>query len=157
MILIGSISSFPKLYMRPIHLHGKNADTQIMTRFFALAFLFLTLNMVCAKSRKPLYKLPEQASVIIDENTSETKIFLVGTDKGLFKISADNTSVPLWAEGNVEQILRTEIQGQDGKLIASWYFRTEKGILFSQDLSTFELRNEGLPFLTVKKVNGENV
>ena len=102
--------------MRPIHLHGKNADTQIMTRFFALAFLFLTLNMVCAKSRKPLYKLPEQASVIIDENTSETKTFLVGTDKGLFKISADNTSVPLWAEGNVEQILRTEIQGQDGTL-----------------------------------------
>ena len=143
--------------MRPIHLHGKNADTQIMTRFFALAFLFLTLNMVCAKSRKPLYKLPEQASVIIDENTSETKTFLVGTDKGLFKISADNTSVPLWAEGNVEQILRTEIQRQDGKLIESWYFRTEKGILFSQDLSTFELRNEGLPFLTVKKLNGENV
>ena len=43
----------------------------------------------------------------------------------------------------------------DGKFHEVWYFRTSKGILFSSDLENFELRNEGLPFLTLKKYDGK--
>ncbi|MGP1458293.1 MAG: putative glycoside hydrolase [Treponema sp.] len=127
-----------------------------MTRLFALLFLFLAVQTAGAKTVKPLYKLPEQP-LQTDDGLSESKAFLVGTDKGLFKISAAGAAIPLWTEGGVEQILRTETAGQDGTLIESWYFRTSRGIVFSQDLSTFELRNEGLPFLTVKKVTAGGV
>ncbi len=127
-----------------------------MARLFTLLFLLLTVQAVESKTVKPLYKLPEQP-LQAEDGLSESKAFLVGTDKGLFRISAAGTSVPLWTEGGVEQIVRTETAGQDGTLIESWYFRTSKGIVFSQDLSIFELRNEGLPSLTVKKVTEDGI
>ena len=91
-----------------------------------------------------------------EEKISETKTFLAGSDKGLFKISSNNQSIPLWTDGGVEQIVRAEVPSEDGKFHEVWYFRTTEGILFSSDLETFELRNEGLPFLTIKEYDGQN-
>lgn len=123
-----------------------------------ILFLLLTVfsfNNIYAREVKPLYKLPEHV-VVKNEKFSESKIYLAGSSKGLFKISSGNTAIPLWTEGSVEQIIRTEIPGENDKNIEAWYFRTSKGILFSSDLQTFELRNEGLPFLTIKKYDGTN-
>lgn len=39
----------------------------------------------------------------------------------------------------------------------AWYFRTSSGVLYSSDLNNFELRNEGLPFLTIKHYNKDVV
>ena len=102
-----------------------------------------------------LFRSPEQV-VLPEEKISETKTFLAGSDKGLFKISSNNQSIPLWTDGGVEQIVRAEVPSEDGKFHEVWYFRTTEGILFSSDLETFELRNEGLPFLTIKEYDGQN-
>ena len=156
--------------------------------------LMLSLNNVFAKEAKPLYKLPAQTAVV-DENIPESKIFLAGSNEGLFKISSSNQAVPLWTDGAVEQIVRAPLSEADKAAFARlssndensgnvggsgssggtsgagngaagnidwdkvnevWYFRTSKGILYSADLETFELRNNGLPFLTLKKYDGEN-
>ncbi|MDE5897654.1 MAG: hypothetical protein K2H09_00035 [Treponemataceae bacterium] len=120
---------------------------------FLLLFLSSASNFVFARDVKPLYKLPEQA-VVSNEKISETKAFLAGSSRGLFKITSGNSALPLWTDGAVEQIVRTEIPSEDGKFHEVWYFRTDKGILFSSDLEHFELRNEGLPFLTLKSYDG---
>lgn len=123
---------------------------------FYVVFLILASD-IFAKRVKPLYNLPEKEPVPeILERPGETKNFLVGTSKGLFKVNTGNSAVPLWVDGAVDQILRTEVFGEDGKIIENWYFRTSKGILFSTDLETFEYRNEGLPVLTLKRYDGTN-
>ena len=123
-----------------------------------ILFLLLTVfsfNNIYAREVKPLYKLPEHV-VVKNEKFSETKTYLVGSSKGLFKITSGNTAIPLWDKGSVEQIVRIEIPGENEKNTEAWYFRTSQGILFSSDLENFELRNEGLPFLTIKKYDGVN-
>ena len=65
---------------------------------------------------------------------------LVGTAGGLFSISPQGV-VPLWTDGSVEKILDAD----------GWFFLTSKGILYSEDLKTFQLRNEGLPVATIKE------
>ena len=65
---------------------------------------------------------------------------LVGTDKGLFALSS-LASVPLWTHGAVDKILYSN----------GWFFLTSKGVVFSSDLKTFELRNNGLPVNTIKE------
>lgn len=72
--------------------------------------------------------------------TVEDTGILTGTDTGLYK-TVRGTVFPLWTEGSVDQILF------DG----NWYFVTSAGILFSSDLKTFELRNNGLPVQTIKE------
>ena len=124
-----------------------------MKRVLILFLTVFSINSLFARDVKPLYKLPEQI-VVSDENVQETKVFLAGSSKGLFKISSSNQAIPLWTEGAVEQILRAEIPSEDNKFHEVWYFRTSKGILFSPDLETFELRNEGLPVITLKKYDG---
>jgi hypothetical protein len=123
-----------------------------------ILFLLLTVfsfNNIYAREVKPLYKLPEHV-VVKNEKFSETKTYLAGSSKGLFKITSGNTAIPLWDKGSVEQIVRIEIPGENEKNTEAWYFRTSQGILFSSDLENFELRNEGLPFLTIKKYDGVN-
>ena len=123
---------------------------------FCFLLVCLASNLF-AKKVKPLYNLPEKEPAIENFSRSgETKNFLVGTSKGLFKINTGNSAIPLWTEGAVEQILRTEQVGEDGNRIESWFFRTSKGILFSSDLENFEFRNEGLPVLTLKHYDGTN-
>ena len=117
-------------------------------------FVFAGLN---AKSAKPLYKLPEKSKAAEEVlPAGDSKVFIVGTSKGLFKVSSGNSFFPIWTEGSVEQIVRTEIPAEDGKNIVNWYFRTSKGILFSSDLEIFEYRNSGLPLSTIKSYDGKN-
>lgn len=124
--------------------------------FFLLLVTFTT--NIYAKRVKPLYQLPDKITPQEElELAGETKSFLVASSKGLFKINSVNSSLPLWVQGAVEQVLRTETLGEDGKIIENWYFRTSKGILFSSDLENFELRNEGLPVLTLKRYDGTNI
>ncbi len=118
---------------------------------------FFVFTSVFAKQVKPLYKLPEKTKATEETSgVSETRFLLVGSSKGLFRVSAGNSSFPLWTEGAVEQIVRTTFTGEDGKTKENWYFRTSKGILFSSDLEIFEYRNEGLPSSTIKNYDGTN-
>ncbi len=128
-----------------------------MRRFVFCFLTFVLISNAYAKKVKPLYHLPEQNAVAeIPERPGETKNFLAGSSKGLFKVNTGMSSVPLWTDGSVEQILRVQYTDEDGSPLESWYFRTSKGILFSSDLETFELRNEGLPVLTLKRYDGES-
>lgn len=61
----------------------------------------------------------------------------------MFAVSA-LAVVPLWTEGSVDKILYGN----------GWFFLTSKGVLFSPDLKTFQLRNEGLPVNTIKEFDG---
>jgi len=81
---------------------------------------------------------------------------LAGSESGLYQISPDKTIFPLWTEGKVTKIIRTEINDPDVQSECRWYFLTAKGIMTSTDLRTFELRNTGLPFLTIKEWDGTN-
>ena len=88
-------------------------------------------------------------------NESATKgSALVGAESGLYKITATGTAVPLWTECRVSKIVRVTSTEEQG---ASWFFLTAQGVLFSSDLKTFEFRNEGLPFLTMKEIEGDAV
>jgi hypothetical protein len=126
-----------------------------MTVFLLILSLFVcTPDSVYAQDMKPLYQLPEAGTE--PENASgESRLFIAGSDKGLYRISGNNTAVPLWTEGKVEQILRTEVKSTAGRTKECWYFRTSSGILYSEDLEHFELRNDGLSFLTIKQYDGK--
>ncbi len=115
---------------------------------FLLSFIFIT--PVVAQEVKPLYQLPEKnvASQNSQINKIDANVFLVGSDTGLYKINNNNSIVPLWNEGRVDQIVKTN----DG-----WYIRTSKGIFYTQDLKYFTEKDSGLPFLTIKKYDGKNI
>lgn len=90
-------------------------------------------------------RYPEQATII---PPAAKKIppygeSLIGTKNGLFAVSP-LAVVPLWTEGSVDKILYGN----------GWFFLTSKGVLFSPDLKTFQLRNEGLPVNTIKEFDG---
>lgn len=126
-----------------------------MRKICTLFFICLCFNNIFSKELKPLYKFEDNRVIKSDKN-AETKTYLVGSNKGLFKVLPNDSIVALWEQGSVEQILRTEIFDENSKLKEVWYFRTSKGILFSSDLQNFELKNEGLPFLTIKNYDGTN-
>ena len=97
---------------------------------------------------KPLYQLPEKNTVPAVED--ENDIFLVGSDSGLFKLTSNNYALSIWNGGRVDQIFPITINDSEGNSKQAWYFRTENGIFYSEDLVNFEERNNGLPFLTIK-------
>ena len=78
---------------------------------------------------------------------------LAGSEKGLYKINASRTAIPLWTEGKVSKIIRAEDKA-NSKI--RWYFLTNQGIVSSDDLRKFDFRNDGLPFLTIKQYDGKN-
>lgn len=139
-----------------LNLKLKNADNYTMRKLFTVLLMIIPLCSAVSKELKPLYKLDDERILKNDKN-AESKNYLVASDKGLFKIASNNSVVPLWEEGSVEQILRSEIPDENQKLKEIWYFRTSKGILYSEDLENFELRNEGLPFLTIKNFDGKEI
>ncbi|MBR5966076.1 MAG: hypothetical protein IK015_08200 [Treponema sp.] len=139
--------------------------------FLALAALFLSAQIFGQDDyyeSKPLYSLPKildgqnsDASVLAKKNSEqaeskpvpsaatikrvqveETKGTLLATESGLKKINANGKTTTLWKEGSVQQILPVE---------NSFYFITSKGILYTNDLQNFELRNNGLPTYIIKK------
>ena len=96
-----------------------------------------------------IYKLPATTA----ESSAEVSsgYILAGSESGLYKINAGKTAIPLWQGGKVSKILRVE--DKNSRKI-QWYFLTTQGILTSSDLSVFEFRNDGLPFLTIKQYDG---
>ena len=129
------------------------------TILILLTLLFcVPAQQVYAQNTKPLYQLPGKINASA-ESTSEADVFLVGSDSGLFKVTSSNNVIPLWTEARVDQIARVKLPEYIGNSIAGytegWFFRTQKGLFFSQDLKTFIERDTGLPFLTIKKYNGK--
>ena len=118
------------------------------------ALLLLNLSFVQAQELKPLYQLPEKPNLAVND-LGDTELplstFLVGSDKGLFRVTNRNNSIPLWTDGRVDQILLLQLPDSEGNIKPSWMLRTSKGIFVTQDLKNFEERDSGLPFLTIKK------
>lgn len=121
-------------------------------RIYSLLFgslLFLSSCVASAQSPTSIYTLPE-TSVSSSPSLAAGGV-VAGAASGLYRLTSTKTAVPLWTESKVLKIIRTS--SSDGR----WYFLTGKGILTSTDLSTFEYRNSGLPFLKMKNVDGTNI
>jgi len=107
------------------------------TRFFStLFFVFLCFYTL----------LPGRLFAQIQPDYQKNPVYsesLVGTARGLFAVSP-SAVIPLWTEGSVDKIIYAN----------GWFFLTSKGILFSPDLKSFQLRNEGLPVNTIKEFDG---
>lgn len=126
-------------------------------------FLFLILLSSCLlpaqSENNAVYTLPETPAVSEDvpqKTKTSDGFILAGTKKGLYKINQNKFLSQLWSEGSVSQIVRAEKILDNGRKAVQWYFLTTKGIVYSENLQNFEYRNEGLPFLTIKKYDGEN-
>lgn len=130
---------------------------------FILATLFFCVSAIHAEVMNPLYSLPTIAQNVRRNNSNQNarnisdSAILAASDAGLFRVNERGTPVPLWTDGRVEQIVRSEVVDEQGLVSEQWFFRTSDGILFSKDLANFEMRNEGLPVLTIKKFDGENI
>ena len=120
--------------------------------------LCLLVQSVYAQSTKPLYQLPGKTPASAEYQV-ENDVFLVGSDSGLFKVASTNNVIPLWTQGRVDQIVRVSLPEFIGNAIAgskdAWFFRTQKGLFYSEDLKTFIENDNGLAFLTVKKYDGK--
>lgn len=115
-----------------------------MRRLFCF-FVFLYVSLLCIAQNasttpivKPLYKLIEPNAPTV----------LVGSGSGLYSVDDSNMITPLWTHDKVLKIKKT----QEG-----FYLLTGAGIVYSKDLKTFEERNKGLPFLTIKKYKNKEV
>ena len=125
------------------------------TILIVLTLLFcVPAQQAYAQNTKPLYQLPGKISAS-SESGNEADVFLVGSDSGLYKVTSSNNIIPLWTEARVDQIARVSLPEYIGNSIAGskegWFFRTQKGLFFSDDLKTFTEKDNGLPFLTIKK------
>lgn len=112
-----------------------------------LAIVFLTVNA------RPAKKTQEQKEEYTP--SAPAPVFLAGNEAGLFSIhSTTGGAALLWQEASVSKIIRkADYAGVSTGNAASagWYFLTGKGVVFSENLSSFETRNSGLPFRTMKK------
>ncbi len=141
-------------------------------RAYSLLIGSLFLFSSCAASSQPtksIYKLPESQARTVE--TAPAGGVIAGAESGLYRLTASKTAIPLWTEGCVKKIIQTEntpsLQSAeqtaqndvsaDSSSPNRWYFLTGRGILTSTDLKTFEYRNNGLPFLKMKEVNGEQI
>ncbi|MBR4598617.1 MAG: hypothetical protein IKO39_01030, partial [Treponema sp.] len=122
-----------------------------MRILFSIWFLIsLTSCIATAQTEDTsIYKLP--ASYESGSDSSSSQFILAGSESGLYKITGSKTAIPLWSGGKVSKILRVDDR-HDSKV--RWYFLTSEGIISSSDLVTFEFKNEGLPFLTIKQYDG---
>ena len=81
-----------------------------MTILLIVLCLFINVNFAFAQEKSevnPLYQLP-QTSVITEDETTLSSVFLVGSDNGLYKITSNNNVFPLWEEGRVDQLIQLE-------------------------------------------------
>lgn len=144
-----------------------------MRILFSLLFVISVSSCLApAQSDETLYKLPE-AEAQVSEGP-DSGFMLAGSESGLYKITSTRTAVPLWTQGKVTKILQTNsfsagssssenISGgssagneNNENKATEWYFLTNQGVIHSSDLSIFDMRNEGLPFLTIKEWDGTN-
>ena len=128
--------------------------------FFIGSIFLFTSCVASAQSSKSIYKLPENSGTV---ETASGGGIIAGSASGLYRLTALKTAVPLWTEGKVQKILHTTgssiVQGEiaTSDMSERWYFLTSNGILTSTDLVNFEYRNNGLPFLKMKEVNGTEI
>lgn len=135
-------------------------------RFLGLfSVMMLTSCLAPTQQPKSIYALPDIPEPVVSDLDSKaepvtapvsSECMLVGTESGLYKITATRTAIPLWTEGKVSKILHYKFPAPDGFYVERYFFMTTKGIVTSSDLTTFEYRNEGLPFLTIKEYDGTN-
>lgn len=123
--------------------------------------IFLTSISLFAQEVKPLYQLPAKVSPAAVDAQTDNELFLVGSDEGLFKVTSRNTAFPIWTEGRVDQLLQVTLPVSNDIDSSSvyescWIMRTSKGIFFTSDLKNFEERDNGLPFLTIKKYENKS-
>lgn len=123
-----------------------------LKKFVLLALSLNLCAQICAQS-KPLYRLPE--SVPEQTESSYAEPYLIGTDTGLYRILPSGISEPLWTDGKVTQILKTDYSDSNNKRSSKWFFITSKGIISSSDLCEFKESNEGIPYLVLKEYDGE--
>ncbi len=71
---------------------------------------------------------------------------LVGTDRGLYSLSADGTVTPLWTEGAIKKVLPRSPLSPEG----SYTILSDRGIYYSADLQNWESANQGLPVKVIK-------
>ena len=129
-----------------------------MTILLILLSLLVLSPAVYADEIKPLYKLPPKISSSLSlSNTRDNEEFLVGSDTGLYKITGNNYVLSVWTGCRVDQIFPVEYFTSEQEAKKGWYLRSEKGIIYTEDLQNFEERNNGLPFLTIKKYKEKEV
>ncbi len=149
----------------------QSADTIDMRILGSVIFVILLSScLLPAQQTKSIYQLPEtaetaaaqEASVSADEAVGDATVqnrqavsesMIVGTESGLYRILSTHAAVPLWTEAKVTKIIHIPQTAQNSE---RWYFLTAKGIVTSSDLVSFEYRNEGLPFLTIKEYDGSS-
>lgn len=117
-----------------------------------LSMVLLSAAVFCQEI-KPLYQLPEKSGSSV--KVTDSDVFLVGSDNGLFKINQKNKAIPIWEGGRVDQIERVVLPTESGKAKEGWFIRTSKGLFYSEDLVNFEEKDKGLSFLTIKKYDGK--
>lgn len=129
---------------------------------FLIGFMFMFTSCVASpQTTKKIYELPENVETTVE--TAKPGSVIAGSNSGLYRLTSTKTAIPLWTEGKVLKIIHTSgssiVQGEIATtdLTERWYFLTSKGILTSEDLKTFEFRNNGLPFLKMKDVSGEQI
>ena len=140
--------------------------TRDMRIFGSVIFVILLSScLLPAQQTTSIYQLPETspAAEAASPDSAEKgqapaispEFMLVGAESGLYRVSATHTAMPLWTEGKVSKIIRLPAPGgaSSGE---RWYFMTSKGIVTTTDLTNFEYRNNGLPFLTIKEFDGTN-
>lgn len=140
-----------------------------MRILFSITFLMLLSSCLLPAQGEDnsVYKLPETPNTVTENVITSTSFMLAGTDSGLYKVLSDGTSIPLWTEGKVSKIIKATIENNDYSINSSehtdsdsstrWFFLTSQGIITSTDLNIFEYRNEGLPFLTIKQLDGKDI
>ncbi len=94
-----------------------------------------------------LFFIPLSAQKSNNQTQAKTSYteFLVGNEEGLFSCENSN-KILLWDEGSVQKIMYAN----------GWFLLTSQGIIFSEDLVSFEKRNKGLPFNVIKEYDGES-
>ena len=129
-----------------------------MTIILVLLSLIFLSPALYAEDVKPLYKLPPKISSSLSVAAAkDNEDFLVGSDTGLYKITGNNYVLSVWTGCRVDQIFPVEYFTSEREAKKGWYLRTEKGIFYTEDLQNFEERNNGLPFLTIKKYKDNEV
>lgn len=128
-----------------------------MKKLFFVLSLFFLCAFVFADNVRPLYRLPDKSTINATESDDDADVFIVGSDTGLFRITNRNSAIPLWTEGRVDQLVKVNLPEGNNIFQPGWIMRTSKGIFYSKDLKTFEERNKGLAFLTVKKFKNGKV
>lgn len=146
---------------------GIFSDKQDMRILFSLLFIIsISSCLAPAQGDDSIYKLPESASSsgnggnagsgdFSKPESPDAGFMLAGSDSGLYKILPSRTAVPLWTGGKVTKIIKTQ-NDENGNQTTDWFFLTTQGVVHSSDLSVFDMRNEGLPFLTIKEWDGTN-